>query len=60
MNKEKKEDWKWPDGFVAEILTLLDRIEIEDDASLTGQRFSIGKKYGLTVEFGEPVSGLLN
>ena len=47
----------WPEGFVSEILTLLDLIEIEDDASLARQRFEIGEKYGLTVEFGEPISG---
>lgn len=50
----------FPDGFVSEILTLLDRIEIEDDSSLASQRFAIGEKHGLTVEFGEPVSGMLN
>ena len=47
----------WPDGFVSEILTLLDRIEIEEDHTLSSQRFEIGEKYGLTIEFGEPVSG---
>ena len=50
----------FPDGFVSEILTLLDRIEIEDDPSLAGQRFAIGEKHGLTVEFREPVSGRIN
>lgn len=43
----------FPDGFVSEILTLLDQIEIEEDASLAGQRFAICKKHGLTVEFHE-------
>ena len=51
------EENPWPLGFVSEILTLLDLIEVEDDASLAKQRFEIGEKYGLTVEFGEPISG---
>jgi len=51
---------KWPEGFVSEILALLDRIELEDDADLASQRFAIAEKYGLTVEFGEPISGLIN
>lgn len=50
----------FPDGFVSEILALLDRIEIEEDSSLASQRFAIGEKHGLTVEFGGPVSGALN
>ena len=48
---------KWPDDFVSEILTLLDRIEIEEDHALAGQRFDIGEKYGFTIEFGEQISG---
>ncbi len=48
------------DGFVCEILALLDRIEIEDDTSLTSKRFDIAEKHGLTVVFGEPVSGRVN
>ena len=51
-------DSQWPDGFVSEILALLDLIEIEDDPSLARQRFEIGEKYGLTVEFGAPTSGM--
>ena len=47
----------WPEGFVSEILTLLDLIEIEEDASLAWQRFDIGRKYGITVELRERVSG---
>jgi len=54
------EEYQWPQGFIEEILTLLDRIEIEEDASLARQRFEISEKYGLTVEFGEPISGLIN
>ncbi len=50
----------WPAGFVEEILTLLDRIEIEEDASLAGQRHAIAEKHGLTVEIWELVSGELN
>lgn len=53
------DEYIWPSEFVAEILTLLDRIEIEDDATLAHQRFAIGKKYGFTIVFGEPVSGRL-
>ena len=48
----------WPEGFIDEILTLLDLIEIEDDASLSSQRFDIARKYGMTVEFGELISGM--
>lgn len=59
MEAEER-DAKWPDGFIEEILTLLDRIEIEDDASLARMRFDIGEKYGLTIEFGELVSGAIN
>ena len=55
MEAEEQGD-KWPDGFIEEILTLLDRIEIKDDASLARQRFEIGEKYGLTIEFGECIS----
>lgn len=51
---------EWPDGFVEEILTLLDRIETKDDPSLAGQRFAIAEKYGMTVVMGEPVSGMMN
>ena len=51
---------KWPEGFVSEILALLDRIEIEEDHTLSSQRFEIGKKYGLTIEFGVETSGLVN
>jgi len=51
------QEYTWPSGFVAELLTLLDRIEIEDDATLAHQRFAMGEKYGLTVEFSYPISG---
>lgn len=54
------EQSEWPKGFIEEILTLLDRIEIEEDSTLASQRFDIGRKYGLTVEYGEPISGRLN
>ena len=46
--------------FVHEIVTLLDRIEVEEDSSLAGQRFDIAEKHGMTVVFGEPISGLMN
>ncbi len=51
---------EWPEGFVEEMLALLDRIEIEDDVSLAAQRFDIAVKYGMTVVFGEPISGQTN
>jgi len=41
------------------LLALLDRIELENDASLAGQRHDIAEQCGLTVEFGEPASGSL-
>lgn len=47
----------WPDGFIPEILTLLDRIEIEEDHTLASQRFEIGEKYGLIIKFGVQSSG---
>lgn len=59
-DKAGEQDTEWPNGFIGEILTLFDRIEIEDDPSLANQRFEIGEKYGLTVEFGERISGLIN
>ena len=50
----------WPKGFVSELLTLLDRIEVEDDHELAAQRFAIAEKYGFDVEWGEPISGQMN
>ena len=50
----------WPEGFIEEILTLLDRIEIEEDSSLASQRHAIAEKYGMRVVIGEPVSGRMN
>jgi len=46
--------------FVHEIVTLLDRIEMQGDTSLCGQRHAIAKKHGMKVVFGEPISGLIN
>jgi len=40
----------------SELLALLDRIEVEEDLSLTTQRFDIAEKYGMTVVFVEEVS----
>ncbi len=37
--------------FVREILTLLDRIEVEEDHTLASQRFDIAEKHGFTVIF---------
>lgn len=43
------------------LLTLLDRIEVEDDASLAGQRFDIAEEAGMTVEIDpEPISGAMH
>ena len=50
----------WPEEFVSEILTLLDRIEIEEDHTLASMRHDIAEKHGMTVEFCEPVSGLMH
>lgn len=38
-------------------LALLNRIEIEEDSSLASQCHDIAEKHGLTVHFGEPISG---
>jgi len=46
--------------FVDEILTLLDRIEIEKDYTLASQRFDIAEKHGIEVIIGEPISGRMN
>ncbi len=50
---------EWPDGFVSEILALLDRIEVEDDASLSSQRFDIARKYDFEVKIREQASSLI-
>ena len=48
---------KWPQGYTEELLELLDRIEIEDDASLASQRFIITEKYGMKVVVLDSVGG---
>ena len=48
------------DKMIDLLLTLLDRIEIEEDYTLASQRFEIAESLGLTVEFGEQISGRLN
>ena len=49
--------------FVSALLSLLDRIELQTDDTMTHalckQRFQIAKDHGLTVEFGEPASGVV-
>ena len=55
-NDKSKETVDWPDGFIAEILALLDRIEIKDDAELASQRHDIAEKYGMTVVLGVQTS----
>ena len=56
----EEQDSSWPDGFVEEILTLLDRIDVEEDSTLAIQRHAIAEKYGMTVVLGEPISGMMN
>lgn len=46
--------------FVGEILTLLDRIEIENNSSLASQRFDIAEKHGFEVVIGESISGAIH
>ena len=41
------------------LLTLLDRIELEQDYTLAGQRHQIARDCGYTVVFGEQISGQL-
>ena len=50
----------WPDKFVEEILTLLDRIDVEEDSTLAIQRHAIAEKHGFTVVFRERISGAMN
>ena len=50
----------WSDGYVEEILTLLDLIELQDDASLAVQRHDIAKNHGFKVTYGDDISGLIN
>lgn len=45
------------DPMASELLALLDRIEIEEDLSLTTQRFDIAEKFGMTVKFEMEISG---
>lgn len=41
------------------LLALLDRIEIEEDASLATQRFEIAESMGYTIVIGEQISGAI-
>ncbi len=41
------------------LLSLLDRIEVEDDSSLAVLRFDIVERFGYTYSFGFPVSDQL-
>jgi hypothetical protein len=50
----------WPTGFVDELLSLLDLIDVQEDASLAIQRHEIAEKYGFEVVIGEPLSGRSN
>ena len=49
-----------PEKMIEMLFTLLDRIEIEKDYTLARQRFDIAESAGLTVEYGEQVSGRVN
>ncbi len=49
-----------PYGYVRSILTLLDRIEVEQDYTLASQRHNIAEEFGLTVVILEKVSGGMN
>lgn len=42
------------------LLSLLDRIEIEEDYTLASQRFEIARQCGYEVVFGEQISGVLH
>lgn len=42
----------------AKLLTLLDRIDIEEDWTLAAQRHAIAVEAGFTVEFGESLERL--
>jgi len=59
MDKKKQDGWEMVDT----LLTLLDRIEMETEDETTHalckQRFQIAKDHGLTIEFGEPASGMV-
>ncbi len=50
----------WPEGYISAILTLLDRIEIEQDHTLASMRHDIAEQYGLNVVIGEQISGAMN
>ena len=41
-------------------MALLDRIELEEDWTLAGQRHQIARDCGYEVVFGEPISGAMN
>ena len=47
------------DKLLTLLLSLLDRIELEEDHTLAGQRHQMARDCGYTVEFREPVSGRL-
>jgi len=51
-------------NFSSALMTLLDRIELETDDETTRafckQRFQIAEDHGLTIEFGEPASGVVH
>lgn len=56
MSGHDMDDGKLLDG----LMTLLDRIEIEEDWTLASQRFKLAEDAGYEVEFLEPISGAMN
>ena len=44
------------DLFIAMLLSLLDRIELEQDFSLASQRFDIARQCGFTVSIGQLIT----
>jgi len=57
MNGYEHDDLKLYEKMNGLLLTLLDRIEIEEDHTLASQRHQIARDCGLTVVFGEKTSG---
>jgi len=43
--------------FITKLMTLLDRIEIEQDWTLSSQRFDLAESVGYQVSLGEPITG---
>ncbi len=52
INKNRERPTLGMDAMTLDLLALLDRIETEEDLSLTSQRHDIAEKYGYSVSFG--------